>query len=645
MGVLEATDIFCGAGGSSLGLEFVGCPHCGRSLIRVTQAINHWDLAVQAHNANFPHADHDVHGVEEIPASRFRSTPLLWASPECTHHAYCRGPKELTEEAFRSRATFADIIRFTKHHRYDAVIVENVVEARLWCDEAGHREKCSCGHTFNAWFKAICDLGYEGQVVYFNSQFALPTPQSRDRMYVVFWRKGARRPNLDFQPVSWCSVCETVVHGVQAWKRPSKGGLRTQDGLFEWGRYGQQYLYSCPRCAQPVAPAVTGARTMIDWSLPAERTGDRVKPLAVNTRKRIKVGLEYIGRMTPVTVQVGGNLYERQGYARVWSIENPLRTVVGTNYMGLLTPAGGQDAAAKSIDEPAHTIVGSDRLAVTLRVGGQNAAPRTTDEPGSTITAHDRQRALIVAGKSDTVPAPAETPAPTVTGRPHQAVVVQNMEHNTGRAVEEPLPPVTTGGNHMLVHAAHGGDVRRPRALDEPSPTVAGHGELGIVTLRRNTGPTAIDEPSSTLAAQGTHHGLLVYNGVPGFVRTLDDAAGTVTSRDKQSLLVPYNRTGVARTLDEPSGTLTTRDREALVVTDDDIDACLFRMLQWPELLRAQVMHTLPDGDPYLLTARRRNKRGKFVELSNELRVKMIGNAVSAPVATMIGHAIVEALA
>ncbi len=41
IGVLEATDIFCGAGGSSLGLEFVCCPHCGRSLIRVTQAINH----------------------------------------------------------------------------------------------------------------------------------------------------------------------------------------------------------------------------------------------------------------------------------------------------------------------------------------------------------------------------------------------------------------------------------------------------------------------------------------------------------------------------------------------------------------------------------------------------------------------------
>jgi site-specific DNA-cytosine methylase len=55
-------------------------------------------------------------------------------------------------------------------------------------------------------------------------------------------------------------------------------------------------------------------------------------------------------------------------------------------------------------------------------------------------------------------------------------------------------------------------------------------------------------------------------------------------------------------------------------------------------------MHVMPDGSPYQLTAKRKNKRGQFVELSNELRVKMIGNAVSAPVATMLGEALVEAL-
>lgn len=175
IGEVDWTDIFAGAGGSSLGIESVPG-------MVVTQALNHWDLAVEAHNANFPHADHDVHDVQEIPAARFRRTRCLWASPECTHHAYCRGPKANTPEAARSRSTFADIVRFTEHHRYDAIVVENVVEARLWCEAASRKHgwnpklkeyRCSCGVDFDAWYAAMLALGYSARIVYFNSQFAL----------------------------------------------------------------------------------------------------------------------------------------------------------------------------------------------------------------------------------------------------------------------------------------------------------------------------------------------------------------------------------------------------------------------------------------------------------------------------------------
>lgn len=50
LGTVDWTDMFCGAGGSSVGIESVP----GH---RVTQALNHWDLAVEAHNANFEHAE------------------------------------------------------------------------------------------------------------------------------------------------------------------------------------------------------------------------------------------------------------------------------------------------------------------------------------------------------------------------------------------------------------------------------------------------------------------------------------------------------------------------------------------------------------------------------------------------------------
>lgn len=646
--------MFCGAGGSSLGLEFVCCPLCGRQLIRVTQAINHWDLAVEAHNANFPDADHDVHDVHEIPASRFRRTPLFWASPECVNHTSCKGKRDDSPEAQRSRATFKDIVRFTAQHRYDAVIVENVVEARLWCEH----EDCACGAEFDAWYQAMIDLGYEGQIVYFNSQFALPTPQSRDRMYVVFWRHGLPRPTLDFRPLSWCTSCADTVRGVQTWKPASRGSSRALH-VFEWGRYGAQYVYRCPNegCGQPVAPAVVGARSIIDFTLPIERIADKPAracktcgghhPVACNTRRRIKVGWENIGRRIPMAVQVGGNLFERDGYARVWAIDGPIKTitqtrelalvtaerdgnvpqsadapaptVVGRQQLGLVTPAGSQDAKARELGEPMHAVTGTERLAMVVRAGGQAPAARAADEPLNTITSHDRQVGLVM----------------------------QNMENNLARDTGEPAPPVTTGGNHMLVQTNRGGDKGGRRQWDpaEPTPTIAGHGELGLVELRGEHGSVrdaAI--PMHTVTAGGTHHGMLVYNGVPGFVRDLGDAAGTITARDKQSLLVPIANPTPARRTTEPLGTVTTHDREALVISDADIDECFLRMLQWEELLRAQVMHAHADGRGYELTARRRDKRGRMVELSNELRTKMIGNAVSTPVATMLGFAVMEAL-
>lgn len=609
IGTISATDIFCGAGGSSLGLTFVCCPRCGRQLIHVTQAVNHWDLAVQAHNANFPDADHDVHKVEAIPPSRFRSTDILWASPECVNHTACKGKRDDSPEAQRSRATFADIVRFTAYHRYAAAIVENVVEARLWCEH----EDCACGAEFDAWYQAILDEGYHGEIIYFNSQFALPTPQSRDRMYVVFWQRGIPTPALRFRPLAWCTQCEQVVRGRQRWKRPSRGSAR--EHIHEWGRYGAQYLYHCPNpgCGQPVAPAVLGARTIIDFTLPITRIADKppkhcktcgkTHPVACNTRKRIRVGIRNIGEREPVAVQVGGHLYERDRKARVWSLRTPLRTITTTNTTALLT----------------HYAEAAGGEGIVMRVGGQSPAERSTGEPISTITAHDRQIGLVMQTGGPTGSArnarTFDEPGATVMPQNHAALVMQNMAHNQPRETPEPLPPVTTGGNHMLVEF---------------------RGEHG--------GLRDIEEPAHTLTAQGTHHGLLLYNGVPGFLRPLGDTAGTITSRDKQSLVTPYYTSGVARDTHEPAATITTRDREALVLTDAEIDECGLRMFQWPELLRGQAMAYHPDGTPYELTAQRRNARGRTVELSNEQRTMMIGNAVSSPVATMLGGAVAYAL-
>ncbi|MBE7162647.1 MAG: DNA cytosine methyltransferase, partial [Williamsia herbipolensis] len=189
---LTLTDLFCGAGGSSTGA-------IQRPGIEVRVASNHWQLAVDTHNTNHADADHICADLSQIHPRYFPRTDIAWMSPECTNHSVARGKKRddtqanLFEErlpdeaAERSRATMWDVVRFTEHHGYRAVVVENVVDAWNWVP-------------FRAWLMAMDSLGYEHHIVMLNSMhaqvFGPGAPQSRDRMYVVFWRKGDRRPDL-----------------------------------------------------------------------------------------------------------------------------------------------------------------------------------------------------------------------------------------------------------------------------------------------------------------------------------------------------------------------------------------------------------------------------------------------------------------
>lgn len=111
---LTVTDLFCGAGGSSSGLEEVPG-------VTVRMAANHWPLAVETHNTNLPHALHDTADISQVDPRRYPRTDILWASPECTNHSQARGKRRIDaqpdmfgdtlpdEAAERSRATMWDV--------------------------------------------------------------------------------------------------------------------------------------------------------------------------------------------------------------------------------------------------------------------------------------------------------------------------------------------------------------------------------------------------------------------------------------------------------------------------------------------------------------------------------------------------------
>lgn len=332
---LTLTDMFCGAGGSSTGA--ISVPG-----IEVRTAMNHWARAIETHNANHQQTTHVCADISQTDPRYVSKTDILWASPECTNHSVAKGKKRVTAQATlfdgeapdpaaeRSRATMWDVPRFAEHHDYQLIITENVVDAARWV-------------MFDAWLMAMHSLGYEHHIVYMNSMHAQlagdPAPQSRDRMYVMFWKKGNKAPDFGrLRPKAYCPSCDELVDAQQSFKRT------------RWGRYRSQYVWRCPKgtCrGQIIEPGWLPASAAIDWTIKGQRIGDRTKPLAEKTLRRIQAGLDKYGARS-MQVQAAGNTYDSASgkpgsYYRIWPTTDALRTQTGTIEQGLLVPVEGRD--------------------------------------------------------------------------------------------------------------------------------------------------------------------------------------------------------------------------------------------------------------------------------------------------------------
>jgi DNA (cytosine-5)-methyltransferase 1 len=438
------TDLFCGAGGSSLGATAAGGT--------LMMAANHWQTAIDVHQAHFPNAGHDCADISQADPRRYPRTDILLASPECTNHSQARGVSRKRQDptlwdapdptAERSRATMWDVVRFAEQLRYTAVIVENVVEATKWV-------------LWPAWWQAMESLGYTGRVLSMNSMHH-DVPQSRDRIYVVWCRNGLA-PNLELEPSAWCTRCSTTVTARQSFKPGRK-----------IGRYRVQWVWACPTCQRAVEPAVPPAARIIDWSLPCPRIGDRSKPLADATRSRIIAGMQRFG-WAPIVTAGAGNTFETTPGNRARPITDPLPVQQTTATTALVDPPAafltqtahpGPSVRVHGLDAPHPTVCASDdrlSLIVHLRgtAPGQIAGSTSpTTEPVRTVSAGGVHHALVMANTSNNVPRPAADPLSTVVaGTQRHALLMRN---NTGGSemvtpVSEPARTMTTAGHQSLL--------------------------------------------------------------------------------------------------------------------------------------------------------------------------------------------------
>lgn len=577
MGV-TVTDLFCGAGGSSLGAAALGA--------EIRWGLNHWDRAIETHSHNFPNARHERTDIRAADPTRYESTDILFASPECVNHSLAKGVARRRQQgglwgeepdpgAERSRATMWDVPRFAEVHGYNIIIVENVVEARKWV-------------MWDSWIHAMTvSLGYDYQIVYLNSMFAWPTPQSRDRMYVVFHKRGNARPDLDIRPLAPCRACGKNVEAVQSWK--SRSGVR-------WGRYRQQYVYCCPQCGAVVEPYYYCAANAIDWALPIERIGDRRQPLKPKTIARIEEGLRrFAGRpfgLTTNAALIHRNLHEL--LADVWPTQTSAKT------QGVVVP-------------PFAFVHDQSRIGTNVRALDDVLPTMTT---ATTTSVCVPPPFVFSQGAWDNVYRGMDEELPSATTSRYLSLVspfVVEVGHggpeNAGRLkhISEALPTAhTMGGVGVVIPLSHGGDEGRARELADALPTQTARQDLAlamapfIAELHGTSSARSVEDAMGCVTAGGNHHGLV---SAPPFLTSYygsDDGAHAVT---------------------DALGTQSTVDRHALVEPGrlPTVEECGFRVLKPHEIQAAMAF-----------------PRDYVVTGTNREKIKQLGNAVTPPAMSLL---------
>ncbi len=461
------TDLFCGAGGSSWGAEQV-------ANVQVEIAANHWAIAVEVHQAHFPHARHDTADISQVDPRRYPRTNILLASPECVNHSNSKGVSRKRQDvtlfdspdpaAERSRATMWDVGRFAEQKHYDCIVVENVVEATKWTG-------------WPHWLAWITSLGYQHRVLSHNSMHH-GVPQSRDRIYVVFWRAGLD-PDLEFEVDGWCAWCDSWRPSRQAWKPQ-----RTV------GRYRQQWIWACTSCGRETVTVTQPAASIIDWALPCPRIGDRTKPLREKTQARILAGLQRYG-WVPITTAGAGHVYETTPGNRARPLTDPLATQHATATAALATPPGfllqtAHEGRVVPLDRPHPTVCASDDRHSLVVPSRTNGRARATDEPMPTATAGTVGASLVVPMRANghSYDPAVESLGTVSAGGNHHGLLMRN---NSGGAemvtpVTEPARTMTTKGHQSLLMPYYGNGV--PQPVSRPTPTVTTKDRCALIDSR-----------------------------------------------------------------------------------------------------------------------------------------------------------------
>lgn len=491
-------DLFCGAGGTSSGVEYARVN--GEKCAKVVACVNHDRNAILSHQANHPDALHFTEDIRTLELSpmvehlhRMKTEypdayVVLWASLECTNFSRAKGGQPRDAD---SRTLAEHLFRYIEALQPDYLQIENVEEFMCWgeLDKNGKPISRHKGTSYIRWVKHVCDYGYTYDWHLLNAaDFGAYT--SRKRFFGQFARKGL--------PIAFPT--QTHAKATTAFASQVVGNL-----------FPSQY--------QPWKPV----REVLDLTDEGNSIFTKKKPLCEKTLERIYAGLvKFVagGKEKADTWILKYNSTNQDGHHNPPGIDEPCPVVAVQNRLGLVKAqflskqfSGDPMSKNQSIEQPAGTVTTVDHHAFVTAYYG-NGYNSSINDPAPTVTTKDRMAIVNPqflteyyggADHNHTL----NVPATTLTTRSRHALVspqfIANEYSGGGQlsSLDQPNPAVLTKPKQQLVSAQYlmnpqfqspGGSIDKPcftliARMDKMPPylVTTEQGELAIAITEKDT--------------------------------------------------------------------------------------------------------------------------------------------------------------
>lgn len=486
-------DLFCGAGGTSTGVEMAKID--GEKCARVVACVNHDKNAIASHSENHPDTKHftedirtlnvseDSELVKHIAEMRKKypfAKIVLWASLECTNFSKAKGglPRDAD-----SRTLADHLFRYIKAIDPDSIQIENVEEFMSWgpLDEKGRPISKTKGREYVRWVSEVKSFGYDFDYRILNAaDFGAYT--SRKRFFAQFNKPGF--PIAWPEPTHAKNPVSGLFESLEKW-RPVKEVLDFDDeGISIFGRKKPLVEASLERIYHGLIKFVAGGKDK--WLL-------KYNSINKDTRKHIPPSIDdpcpvvsTQGRLGLVNAKFLTQYNSGNPEQRVKSVDENCNTITTNNRFAKVECdflskyySGKPEHKNITVEGPAGTIKTIDSHALVrpkfLSAYYGNGFTSSVEDPSPTVTTGDRfsliSSTFIDQQFGNSKPSSINTVLGAVTTNPKYAKVSAEWLMNTnfkniGSSLDEPSPTITANRKwHYLMDAQYsriGNDVDQP---------------------------------------------------------------------------------------------------------------------------------------------------------------------------------------